>query len=588
MVVTPERHNLANDLLRRTLQLTPTQRSDYLKTVCGEDHELSDHINALLASQSETTTRLEPKKIVRRIGRYEIEGPLGAGGMGVVYLARDTALDRKVAIKSIYSASAESATQQLRLMREAKAAGALSHPHIATVYDVFDDQGSTYIVMEYIAGASVAGTIAELPQGRTMPPETALRIVRQTASALDYAHEQGIIHRDIKPANLLLDHHGSVKVVDFGIAKMADSNTDLTHGAPIGTVAYMSPEQINSEPLTGRADQFSLAATAYVLFAGQPLFPQAETISSLMFKNCFEQPMPVSAVKFGLPQTLDEALARGLAKKASERFTTCAEFAAGCDRAFQNPVTTAPLPLVDPAPKPKTGVIVWSLMVLAGILVAVLMTMSRPSAPSAPGAATSTTAVPAESPTTVPTNIPPATKPGTKEPLERSVAQNKNKEKAGKDQPVLMARNDLPKAKSEPSFAEPERPKAPAAKSEVKEEPALVERTKPSPQRQADPLRATERSTRPTNPSIPYTGPDSGQFVWTGALNAGDSVTISGVVPEVSGTYLPGVAVQLEVVPPLVTVVTAPSASNKFKSVVLKNTSGRTQNLIIVKWKVTP
>ena len=276
--------------------------------------------------------------------------------MGVVYLARDTALDRKVAIKSIYSASAESETQQLRLMREAKAAGALSHPHIATVYDVFDDQGSTYIVMEYVAGASIAATIAELPPGRTLPPDTALRIVRQTASALDYAHAQGIIHRDIKPANLLLDQHGSVKVVDFGIAKMADSNTDLTHGAPIGTVAYMSPEQINSESLTGRADQFSLAATAYVLFAGKPMFPQAETISSLMFKNCFEQPVPVSAVKFGLPQALDDALARGLAKKAPERFTTCAELAAACDRAFQNPVTTTPLPLVaDAGPKPKTG-----------------------------------------------------------------------------------------------------------------------------------------------------------------------------------------------------------------------------------------
>jgi serine/threonine-protein kinase len=463
--------------------------------------------------------------------------------MGVVYLARDTALDRKVAIKSIFSKSAESETQQLRLMREAKAAGALSHPHIATVYDVFDDQGSTYIVMEYVAGASVAATIAELPPGRTLPPETALRIVRETASALDYAHDQGIIHRDIKPANLLLDKHGSVKVVDFGIAKMADSNTDLTHGAPIGTVAYMSPEQINSDPLTGRADQFSLAATAYVLFAGQSMFPQAESISSLMFKNCFEQPVPVSAVKFGLPQAMDEALTRGLAKKAPERFSSCTEFAAACDRAFQNPVTSAPLRLADASPKPKTGVIVWSLMVLAGILVAVLMTMSRPTSKSAPVPSASTGVappVPAVSPIRKPAETP---KEATKEPL---AAQNGKRDKESVEK--LEARLERMKKK---------------LALEQKELKAVV-------------------------PPPPYAGPGSGQFVWTGALNSGDSVTISGTAPEVSGAYLPGVPVELEIVPPVVTVVTAPAKSNKFKTVVLKNTSGRAQNLIIVKWKVLP
>jgi serine/threonine-protein kinase len=554
--VTPERLKRASEVVQVTLRLNPEDRLAYLDTACGGDRELRHEVESILQAQSNETLRLAPK-CVQRIGRYEIEGPLGSGAMGVVYLARDTALDRKVAIKSIFSASAESLTLQQRLLREAKAAGALSHPHIVSVHDVFDDQGSTYVVMEYVPGANVDATIRALAPGRTLPPETVLRIIRQTASALDYAHGQGVIHRDIKPANLLLDLNGSVKVVDFGIAKMANSDTDLTQGAPIGTVAYMSPEQLNSETLTGQADQFALAAMAYVLFTGQPMFPQAATVSALMFKNCFEQPVPVSRVKFGLPQALDEAVARGVAKKAADRFPTCTEFAAACERAFLGGAAPVPMPLATgPQPKQKTGVIVWTLMVLAGILVAVLMSMTRSGPAGAPSPPASSTSAPA--PVTAPENIPPAATPEKKPVGNRSIAQNTGKETPD-TAPVLIAK-DFSARKQDAT-----RPSAPVpAEPKVSAVPPKATIAKPA----------------------PYTGPDSGQFVWTGTLNAGDSVTVTASATEVSGAYLPGVAVQIEVVPAVVVVATAPSPANKFQTMVLKNSSGRAQNLIIVKWKV--
>jgi eukaryotic-like serine/threonine-protein kinase len=199
---------------------------------------------------------------LKTIGRYKILGEMGRGGCGVVYRALDPSIGRIIAIKTILAnmESSPGVSMRERFRREARSAGSLSHPNIVTIHDFNDSTDPMFIAMEFIEGQ----TLAKCMSGRPLPLETLLGVLHSAADALDYAHTHQIIHRDVKPANLLIDQSGHLKITDFGIAKLLDSDEDLTStGMVVGTAQYLSPEQISAASVTGRSDQFSLAVIAY-------------------------------------------------------------------------------------------------------------------------------------------------------------------------------------------------------------------------------------------------------------------------------------------------------------------------------------
>jgi eukaryotic-like serine/threonine-protein kinase len=266
---------------------------------------------------------------LKTVGRYEILDELGRGAMGVVYKARDPKIDRLVAIKtiSIFAHSPEEDREfRERLFTEAKAAGRLSHAGIVTVYDVGEDPDTLnpYIVMEYVAGESLEKQVAE--SAERFPLSTTLALVEGVAEALDYAHSQGIVHRDIKPANILMPESGPPKITDFGIAKL-NFGHPAALGEAMGTPAYMSPEQLNGEPVDGRSDLFSLGVVLYTLLTGYRPF-QGNSALTISFKVVNRNPLPATAFDSEFPPDLDYVISRAMAKDPAQRYPTGREMAA--------------------------------------------------------------------------------------------------------------------------------------------------------------------------------------------------------------------------------------------------------------------
>jgi serine/threonine protein kinase/Tfp pilus assembly protein PilF len=258
------------------------------------------------------------------VARYRIVKTLGRGSMGLVYLAEDPLLNRRVAIKVVDFADdgTQRDFQHERLLRDAKAVANLSHPNIVNVHDVVEEAGAAFIVMEYIEGSNLAEYLQKLP----LPAlGVTVQVLRQMASALDYAHGKGVVHRDIKPGNVMLGPGGVAKIVDFGIARMNDTRTSTPTGFMVGTAAYMPPEQFTASPLDGRADQYSLAAVGYEMLAGGTVFGD-HVLPVLAYKAVNEMPEPVSERNPGLPASVDTALNKALAKSPADRYKTCAEF----------------------------------------------------------------------------------------------------------------------------------------------------------------------------------------------------------------------------------------------------------------------
>ena len=225
------------------------------------------------------------------VGRYSILKPLGRGAMGAVYLALDPVLNRQVAIKMLELGIEEPSQRSFlfdRLLRDAKAAAILSHPNIVSIYDVIEEQGTAYVVMEYVPGESLACFLERNPNPGI---ELTLQVLRQMASALDYTHSKGVIHRDIKPGNVMRDPNGVVKILDFGIARISDGLTATPTSMVMGTIEYMSPEQLKGDALDGWADQFSLAAVAYRMLTASTLFG-VHTIATITYKVVNEMPPP--------------------------------------------------------------------------------------------------------------------------------------------------------------------------------------------------------------------------------------------------------------------------------------------------------
>src|SRR5580658_9808904 len=218
-----------------------------------------------------------------KLGPYEIISPLGAGGMGEVYLARDPRLAREVAIKVLPEAFARDAARLSRFQREAKILASLNHPNIATIYGLEDSDGTNFLVMELVPGDTLADRIK---RGGAVPIVESLNIAKQMAEALEAAHEKGIIHRDLKPANVKLTPDGKVKVLDFGLAKAFGANTETSdpvnsptlsqaatmHGVILGTAAYMSPEQARGKAVDKRTDIFAFGSVLYELLTGKAAF----------------------------------------------------------------------------------------------------------------------------------------------------------------------------------------------------------------------------------------------------------------------------------------------------------------------------
>lgn len=261
-----------------------------------------------------------------KLGRFEVLREIGKGAMGVVYLAHDPRIDRKIAIKMISippGVSAEEAREaRHRFVREAQAAGKLAHPNIITIYDVVEDPQRTYIAMEYIDGVTLE---AFTRPGSLLPLSKVLSVITQACSALDYAHKSQVIHRDIKPANLMLVKGDLLKVTDFGLAKKPDANLTQA-GVLIGTPNYMSPEQISGKPMDGRSDFFSLGVVLYELITGERPFG-GDTISTIIYRILYDEPRPPRIVNEKLPPAFDQLLKRALAKEPADRFQSGAEFA---------------------------------------------------------------------------------------------------------------------------------------------------------------------------------------------------------------------------------------------------------------------
>lgn len=270
----------------------------------------------------------------REVGRYQILEQIGQGGMATVYKAYDPKIDRTLAIKALREERCADAEYRQRFLREATAAGILSHPNIVTVYDVGEVENTPYIAMELLQGTP----LDQVMKGATpLTLSQVLRIGIELGEALDYAHNNGIVHRDIKPSNIILGNDGNIKITDFGIARL-ESN-DMTHqtqmGEVLGTPQYMSPEQVLGKTVDGRSDLFSVGVILYQLLSGQKPF-KGETLATLLFQIATENPQPIGQFVPALPASLKQIIDKLLKKQPEKRFQKGKDLADGLRRVLKD------------------------------------------------------------------------------------------------------------------------------------------------------------------------------------------------------------------------------------------------------------
>jgi eukaryotic-like serine/threonine-protein kinase len=297
-------------------------------------------------------------------GRYRLERPLGHGGMASVYLARDSELDRDVALKLLADNLGGDESLRKRFVREARLAARLSHPNVVSVFDAGEDGGRPYIVMEYVDGEN----LAELLSRRgSLPPEEARGLALQAAHGLAHAHAAGLVHRDMKPHNLILRRDGTLKIADFGIARAAETTSLTQAGTVLGTAAYLSPEQALGEEVTPATDVYSLGAVTYELLAGKPPF-EPETLADLASRPA------VPELPRGVPPDLEDVVMRCLARNPAYRPRDGAELARELARG-EATAATRPLPTARPERRRR---LIWAAVAgpvaLAAVLLAVLLT----------------------------------------------------------------------------------------------------------------------------------------------------------------------------------------------------------------------
>jgi len=279
----------------------------------------------------------------RSLGQYQLHQLLGVGGMGAVYKAYQITLKREVAVKVLPPQFSQQQGYIERFTREAETAASLEHPNIVPVFDYGTQQGISFVVMRLLTGGTLSERIGEAKNsGRSLPSlgET-IKLLKELASALDYAHHRGVIHRDIKTSNVMFDNQGNSYLVDFGIAKLIGANNRLTGtGVAMGTPSYMAPEQWRGGDIYPSTDQYALGVLAYIMVTGREPF-EAQTPYELLNKHMHEQPTPMLNVRAGLPPMLNMVVGKALSKDPQGRFPTCTAFAQAFESAIEGNVGQA-------------------------------------------------------------------------------------------------------------------------------------------------------------------------------------------------------------------------------------------------------
>jgi eukaryotic-like serine/threonine-protein kinase len=304
-------------------------------------------------------------------GRYRLERRLGHGGMASVYLARDTELDRPVAIKLLAENVAGDEGLRKRFVREARLAARLSNPNVVTVFDAGEDEGRPYIVMEYVEGETLAELLA---RRRRLPATEARDLALQACRGLAHAHAAGLVHRDVKPQNLLLRGDGALKIADFGIARAVEGTALTQAGTVLGTAAYLSPEQALGEPVSAASDVYSLGAVLYELLTGRPPL-QPESLAELAEKQQRPSITPVRELAPEVPVDLEALVMRCLARNPDYRPACAGDLERELSPSVAEPPTERlPRP---PARRRPRRLALWlglaGLLVLAAILLAVAL-----------------------------------------------------------------------------------------------------------------------------------------------------------------------------------------------------------------------
>jgi eukaryotic-like serine/threonine-protein kinase len=386
MLYSSDRWKEIEALFNESLELAPEARVAFLDQRCGSDARLKKEVWTLLESAGEPMDFLHrsvvdaardlvakseaaPISAGTQIDHYQIISLLGSGGMGQVYLAEDMRLKRKVAIKTLSRSLTHDEVGLRRFEREARAASALNHPNILTIYEFVQADGLCFIVSEYLEGQTLR---KELSIGK-LPTRRAVDIAVQIAKALDAANRSGIVHRDIKPENVIIRGDGLVKVLDFGIAKLSEADTETSHpalpaltisvsqvGQVIGSARYMSPEQARGQMVDARSDIFSLGVVLYEMIAGKAPF-DGETVSDVIAEVLKGTPPRLDTLVTDVPPELQEIIEKAIAKDRESRYQTVKEMLAELQN-FQSEVElrarfeqTPPGGQGQPVPKSKTG-----------------------------------------------------------------------------------------------------------------------------------------------------------------------------------------------------------------------------------------
>lgn len=330
------------------------------------------------------------ESVGQSIGSYRILAPLGRGGMGTVYRAQDTRLDREVALKLLLADSRLDKESMSRFRKEARAASSLNHPNICTVYDAGEESGVPFLAMELLEGR----TLAQAIESRPLPAETTVRLATQICDALQYAHEKGVIHRDLKPSNIFVTARGDAKLLDFGLAKQlhadagSETLTSMTQpGQLLGTIAYMSPEQAQNQPVDARSDIFSFGAVLYEMATGSRAFPGPSS-AAILAEILRTDPTPPRELNPKVPPELQSIIAKALEKNPADRYQSAADLMTDLRRlsrqlsAPQSSATRAPLS--KPIPQSRHRILLYGsifALAVAAIVIAILLTQTPPTGP---------------------------------------------------------------------------------------------------------------------------------------------------------------------------------------------------------------
>jgi serine/threonine-protein kinase len=349
--MSPEQNQSVRQLFDKALEQPESQRLSFVAAACGGDVTVYQSVVRLLDAHKEAPAFLQDRaRTQERMGRYLVTGELGRGAMGIVYEAVDPLIGRNVALKIIHfqgvANEKEADFLRDRLFREARAAGRLFHPGIVVILDVGQEGDTAYIAMERIEGPTLLELLATSDK---LPTAQVIDILRQTASALDYAHQNGVIHRDIKPGNIMLHKGKVVKVADFGIAKSTATTYGTMTGMMLGTPSYMSPEQIEAAPVDGRSDQFALAVVAFEMLSGARPF-QGDSIATLAHMIAYGPRPSLRNANPTFGPAVDQVLHRALARSPNDRYATCVEFVGALEEALTRAPEPPPLPSPSDAP----------------------------------------------------------------------------------------------------------------------------------------------------------------------------------------------------------------------------------------------